>query len=455
MSREVIDMMDWTELTVLPKGRIWKERHTKYLQIFNKDEQDVHKTPGFYALKREYEALGLPLPVNPYARRVMQGGLHSSVVYSGKWRYPYPGPPAKAWLGGQDCSLGLVYHVNGGMSWATFVGMNPELRALALNNAKSKFQRHIENVIVEAPTEIAELHKTAALVGHRAKQLADFAEKFIKDNAKLRRRAIRLLNNALRDGKKLTTLKQLVLDLNSMYLEYTYGWTPLMLLFEDASTLLKDKMDSHVARSKISGHDFQVSSSIGSVEKNKVFVVSSTHAEFGRYDVSLVTEWRTDAWVGGLLLGPSNRDDWKQQLGFSGNNIIPTLWELTYLSFIADYFVNIGQYLGNLSNSLAKMNPETLYQSVKTTARQYWLLESRLTPDTRAVSPFFERSECVTQCHLHQALTFMNFYRDPITIPQARVELRLMTPSWGQLFNTLSVSVAVINGHARNFSSIR
>jgi len=394
------------------------------------------KQANFNGLK----AAGKPLKVMPYSRFIRTGRAVSQLRYGFRYRYySFDSNPSN----GAQYQDGIEHRAITAMTKAQFDLLFAAKRNIALQTAKAKFQNNIENVIVEAPLELAEMHKTAKLVHGRVNDLANFAFKFVKANASLRRSAIKLLKRSIAAGNRSRSFIDMAANLNQMYLEYNYGWKPLMSLFDDASKLLVEHMDSHVARTKISGHEWFVEKSDSFVEKLTTWHGTDTDNGY-YYDVFEHLEYRHDVWIGGLLAGISRRDDLVQQLGFNANNVIPTLWELAYMSFIADYFANIGNWLGNLRNSVSQMNTDTLYLTTKSLATQTVELKNWSPYNSNPLrAPYYTYDRAKFKSLPVSSLKCMSFDRVPIAAADTRVELTLLSPSWRQLFNTISVAGSV------------
>jgi hypothetical protein len=154
-----------------------------------------------------------------------------------------------------------------------------------------------------------------------------------------------------RSGFQRRPLKRRLHDANKMiadtWLEYSFGWKPLILDIRDAAkelVLLQSK--ASVSGSPVSGFGqatFRLPTTTGSLGVSMVGadIFSNTRATFG---VSV----KYTGWVGGE--GFSNRSS-LDALGFTPETFVPTVWELIPYSFLIDYFSNVGDLVSSMTTS--------------------------------------------------------------------------------------------------------
>jgi len=126
------------------------------------------------------------------------------------------------------------------------------------------------------------------------------------------------------------------------WLEYTYGWAPLISDARGAAQALNERLERYQGLyAKVSSRGF---------ERN--FTQSSPQANFPadrilRRSVVLST-WRdyTVKYYGEVESRPKNSIQADMQLfGANWREVIPTAWELLPYSFLVDYFTNVGDVL--------------------------------------------------------------------------------------------------------------
>lgn len=148
----------------------------------------------------------------------------------------------------------------------------------------------------------------------------------------------------IRNRQKMSAreLDQLMKQLSRLYLEYAFGWRPLINDTRDAieayarivgkvhTTQCRGFGNETVPRSEASGVDTYVdgefrgrSLQLGSDEKQVIY--------YGA--VKAYTE------------GGDHRAA-KDVLGFNPGNFVPSVWELIPFSFVVDYFTNVGNIIG-------------------------------------------------------------------------------------------------------------
>lgn len=144
------------------------------------------------------------------------------------------------------------------------------------------------------------------------------------------------------------------------WLAYQLGWLPLI---SDAVGLIELHRDQFsTARDNL----FIVRGATTIVKPSQgVFLnhlVSGNHSVINRLDV-------TTGRAGMLLKVTSKLDQFQASVGLSASDILSTLWELVPYSFVMDYFINVGQWLGNLSalSGLQVLDAWQITESSRTT----------------------------------------------------------------------------------------
>jgi len=126
-------------------------------------------------------------------------------------------------------------------------------------------------------------------------------------------------------------------ELDSMWLEFVYGWKPLV---SDIYATMEqvNKSTSQYIRIKASAKDVEV-------YRKDVPNIMGTGIT-GVCDVTYSRRCR-------MVLEFKPQNDWQQALGgYTSLNPVSIAWELIPYSFVADWFVDIGGYLRNLENSV-------------------------------------------------------------------------------------------------------
>jgi hypothetical protein len=131
--------------------------------------------------------------------------------------------------------------------------------------------------------------------------------------------------------------------LHDYWLEYNYGWAPLVSDIEGAVATLREQPDFKFAKVN-AGHtaNFASSCSTGSSTVEKLVF---RYEQQDSIDVSV----RCYGEVKVALGSPAG---YLSRWGLEAEQFIPTVWELIPYSFVADYFSNIGDILQ--ANSLPK-----------------------------------------------------------------------------------------------------
>jgi len=384
------------------------------------DTRSQVDTPDYWRRRQK----GENLPVNPYSRSVAtvkDNQLILPVSYSAK-----EAPKTGGYTEWETYSGGVPMTLS---TMQAFLDAYSGRIGVLRNEAKAKMSDHIANVQWQLPVDLAELDKTASMVGQRFFKTVKFLQDFRRSRHRLYRDAARALSNrgtGVRINPK--KLRELANSLNQAYLEFTYGWNPLAGSVEDAVNYFVDRSNKYFRR-KVSGHAF-----FGDVRSNKTLnypLPGSGLAVVGLLDN--VRNVRYDVWAGGLFTVEYVSSD-RDKLSLQLTEVPAVLWELTSFSFLADYFINIGDVINNLRANFRLLNQSTMYLSEKFVVEQSVRYEQ-----LRFNDPSLKLSFTSKSFGEPPKVRMVNFTRSPLTYGQALVTLNLKTPSSGNLFNTLSV----------------
>lgn len=200
----------------------------------------------------------------------------------------------------------------------------------------------VNNSDVQGLAALGELHQTLNLLGDPIRTISDFLWK-------------RAWNDA--DWKaargKVNKQKALLKLLSSLWLQYQYGWRPILM---DIEAILKELNDQ----------TFNIRRTSRAQASKTITSNRSYTGSFGGVSVDFTEEQQTVVSVrSGILyeaaISPA------RQFGLHWTNLPSALWELTPWSFVADWFVNVGDYLQAIVPSGANILAEFATTDVKTT----------------------------------------------------------------------------------------
>lgn len=237
---------------------------------------------------------------------------------------------------------------------------------------------------------------------------------------------------------KATLFKSTLQNANSLFLEFTFGWTPLAHSIQDAYKVFTDQLNGTTkTRKKVTGIGYFVTDS--DELSGDTSCGPSTYPYSFNYNVSRHYVYKCI--VGGILK-PSEQQavPLADKIGLNARSIIPTVWAIANLSFLADYFANIGDVLNNIKQSVGRMIPESLYMteiweytSVVNFAKPISGLNEIAPPWTYTLSISLS-NPCIHK------ITVMR--RTPLSPWDTLVSLNARIPSRDQLFKTLSVALS-------------
>jgi len=196
-------------------------------------------------------------------------------------------------------------------------------------NAKAAFvQKCISRIsLAQGGTIIGEIRKTIDMIRHPAQLLRNSLQDYLY-----------VVKNRAKGFKTVRKKNKIVAG---TWLEFTFGWVPLIRDVQDASRALA-----------------RVVSNIPPLEKVSVTVKDeSTDIVAGSYSVGQ-SSWSFDnvtktqvksACYGAINLSVSRPTSVLSAFGLRPHDFFPTVWELIPYSFVIDYFTNIGDMIAAVS----------------------------------------------------------------------------------------------------------
>jgi hypothetical protein len=240
----------------------------------------------------------------------------------------------------------------------------------ANNLALGNFNRRVRaaRTHLQGGVVLGEMAETIALIKSPARSLMRGLKSYLTSLQK-RKRSIR--RSPLK--KRLRVAKDILAD---TWLEYSFGWKPLLHDINDAAKLL--------AIQHAKGTLIRTPVSASGVDE--VYVVDDPNfSVYAQGPINLRAKESTRSKVsvkyyGQVRVDTSNAVSW-HQAGFSLDDVFPTVWELIPYSFLVDYFTNIGDIISAAST----FNSGLLWTS-KTVVKEtfHCLTDFRLTPTVTA-----------------------------------------------------------------------
>lgn len=275
----------------------------------------------------------------PGYKNNLRRGLDATTIYSGKKVTVLSQTPGTQEFKGRlkaDPTQKRQYGISGDLDQSDFVTLGPS--GLYANQAESiassKFYNECAGAIkaIEGLEAIAEAHKTAASIFSRGKQILSLLSNW--------RSSLNSALSSVRKGNRATSTRRVMGAVSGAYLEWKYGYDPLV---KDIDALLHDLKDDFVeivpieAYGKGSGKgqydlDVQTGIPILSYKLRRKCVETTTI----RYSAGIKV---TRFGLGGLT----------ERLGLSPSNFVPTLYNLLPWTYMIDYFSNLGDIVSAIS----------------------------------------------------------------------------------------------------------
>jgi hypothetical protein len=220
--------------------------------------------------------------------------------------------------------------------------------------------------------------------------------------------------------------------LSDTYLEWNFGWKPLVQDLADAYVGLQNAarhMPTVPVQGKATKHwtgdNIQILDGIGFAH------VYYNYQRYGTYSVRIKGSMKTGATESGRLSKA-------QILGFTPERFVSTVWDLLPYSFIADYFVNIGDTIAAYSFPFADLS-WGCYTSRSVGSARIGGAKMELPADVPGDRTF---SGLVNQSG-NSETTVTSFNRSPLTnsmlIPRFRFSLPTSNKPW---YNMLAILVS-------------
>lgn len=307
---------------------------------------------------------------------------------------------------------------------------NPQLSTtFADNSARAKFYKKLrkEAVAMSGPTFLGELGETVRMIKRPASALWSKNLGYLD-----------ALGKAKRASPKAWTKR-----ISGLWLEHSFGWTPLISDISDAAAAFETLVTGK--RRKIISGSFQdyadYSNTLGSLDNTNGSPRSVHNLVNMKFDkVAWLTEECTVRYKGAIKprVGAPAVDP-LVLYGFTPSEIVPTAWELLPWSFLIDYFTNIGDILTALVTSTADVawTVKTVIQKTE--------YKGRLTYNPSKSTPAFTKNyqgSCSSPAEY--VITSKRVTRSPgssVPLPSFQMNLGLGN---GQLFNC-----AALLGQAR------
>lgn len=246
----------------------------------------------------------------------------------------------------------------------------PTISYGATQQARARFLASIKQAQqhISGPTFLGELKESLQMIRKPSKYLAKNIDDYIKACAGVGRR-----------NRRKITSDMLNEDLHSLWLEYSIGWAPLISETKKGAEALSRLINEE-------RKTFQVSGGARDETKN-VSVINSAISTIA-YAVQKTTN-SSEAFIGlkGAVRPKASGPTWKAMnlFGFNTREFVPTVWELLPMSFVVDYFVNVGDILSATYTDITGL---------------YWISEQRGMTYTRSMdeSQIVMRPNQTTSC---------------------------------------------------------
>lgn len=292
--------------THLPTGQVFVQKNTRNTYTIHSDSRNFVNSPNWKVIiANGLDASNNYLATGGYAKAARLRGVQVSPTE----RYNYFGsvvPP------GPGSYFGVT--------------TDDAIRDIALHRLKERIRSNLGQSVLGEP--LAEAGKLHGLIRQAAGVGTDTLNALI----------------ALRRNPKLGSKKLAKLAADT-WLGYCFGVKPVISDIDNSIRSLQDYLDrqdhvKHVWGTAKKNGVVGNSNAASYAYTNYSNITASDHGEYElRYKYTGAFRYKVSS---------GNHYTVSRHIGLSGEQVIPTLWELTYASWIADYFANIGDYLEDI-----------------------------------------------------------------------------------------------------------
>lgn len=228
------------------------------------------------------------------------------------------------------------------------------------NRALAKLYEQIRNSEVSLNTTIGEGRETVGMLMAVAHSAQEFIDHFRRAKKKVKREVLSALRNPLQ-------------TVGGLELLWSVGLSPLISDVENIRNHVANKQDLHV--------DIRAQSRAAKTHEKSEVTHPAGATQTEERELSQRIEYSLTYRIDDLHAF----ENWRL-----GLTVRPTLlWELTTLSFVVDYFVNIGQYLELLEASVLNNGISFVEGYVTTTSKDRWWIQSKkswwMNPNDRSI----------------------------------------------------------------------
>lgn len=318
---------------------------------------------------------------------------------------------------------------------------------MARNKCRARLRDKIRDTQFQLMVEIGELRETRRMIIDILNDIRNFNRSFkqrnfnsmLKDVNSLLSSADRRTLQRMRSASKAGNLSEIkggrarraLRSANDRYLQYTYGIAPLCSSLEDAAKLAVKQINALDTKRTFVRAKATYKGDHGKTEVQYSGAFSSNPFHY--------LERNTFEYVvrmGGLL---KDTDTSKaKQWGLSFSEIVPTVWELTTLSFVADYLTNFGDWLKNLDFAVKSLTSSSMWVSER--------IRSVIEPTGFVVEPL-PGGNYELQVLNHKITGILPaekvwYQRRDLTLTDSMVTFQFETPTMKQAINMASLAMA-------------
>lgn len=206
---------------------------------------------------------------------------------------------------------------------------------LAENQAKTRFLSNLQDQTsaFQGGVFLGEISETIRMLRSPAKALREGLNSYYSTAKKRARR------------ERGTKRKNRAVE--NTWLEYSFGWKPLINDVKDANKAFKRLAENPSVPVRLWAIGESASSSESVSSSTTVFnAITRAHTR--------VTQWSTVVFIGATVSRPMWSGSMKAELlGFHPRNFVPTIYNLIPYSFVLDYFTNVGDVIEGWANQRA------------------------------------------------------------------------------------------------------
>lgn len=306
----------------------------------------------------------------------------------------------------------------------------PGSTGVAEDQARARFVTRARRATTQFQSGVflGEIRETIRAIKHPAESIRRGLDSYLTSVKKQRRG----LKNARPD-----TVRR---ALGGTWLEYAFGWAPLLSDVKSAAEALAAYNGAFTPPQRVHA--------TGKNESVIANIEDGVSTDYGFYSFRMEVKESVNAYIYGALSSTVHvtAPTFRGSFGLRTRDFLPTIWELIPFSFVTDYFTNVGDIISAVAYDASDLGWSAMSVKSKTVAKS---VDVTLYPNSVPISSeYYKVSGNASPGSVETSAESIVRYR----APDLRPRLRFSVPGFRQSFN-LAALFASAKSTAREYQS--